>query len=154
MSVLAETADLTYSGNAAIDRAEVRQETQKFAEAAIANSKREGLLLAVRARWVALAVTAVTLPIVTPNWEVIYYVVMLIPFALIGWAQRKVGKAGPLRSGAFPDVLRPRTADLPRLVPNPVARSTGRSACSSISTPSAISISFWPPRRSPIHGER
>jgi adenylate cyclase len=97
LSILAETADFTYSGNAATERAEVRQETQKFAEAAIANSKREGLLLAVRARFIALAVTAVTLPIINQNWDVIYYVVMLIPFAVIGWAQRKVGKAG--RSG-------------------------------------------------------
>ena len=71
--------------------------TQKFAEAAIADSKRKGLFLAVRARWVALAVTAVTLPIINPNWDVIYYVLMLIPFAVIGWAQLKVGKAG--RSG-------------------------------------------------------
>jgi adenylate cyclase len=97
VSVLAETADITYSGNAATERAEVRQETQKFAEAAIANSKREGLLLAVRARWIALAVTAVTIPIINPHWDVLYYVAMIIPFAVIGWAQRKVGKAG--RSG-------------------------------------------------------
>ena len=97
VSVLAETADITYSGNAATERAEVRQETQKFAEAAIANSKREGPLLAVRARWIALAVTAVTIPIINPHWDVLYYVAMIIPFAVIGWAQRKVGKAG--RSG-------------------------------------------------------
>src|SRR4051794_20504986 len=95
VSVLA--TDIPYSGNAATERAEVRQETQKFAEAAIANSKREGLLLAVRARWVALAVTAVTIPIINPHWDVLYYVLMIIPFAVIGWAQRKVGKAG--RSG-------------------------------------------------------
>jgi adenylate cyclase len=43
----------------------------------------------------------VTLPIINPNWDVIYYVVMVIPFALIGWAQRKVGRAG--RSG--PELL-------------------------------------------------
>lgn len=97
MSVMAEAADIPYSGNPAIERTDVRQATAKFAEAAIADSKREGLLLAVRARWVALAVTAVTLPIVNPNPEVIYYVVMLGLFAVIGWAQLKVGKAG--RSG-------------------------------------------------------
>ena len=74
-------------------RADAQQDTLKFAEAALADSKREGLLLAVRARWVALAVTAVTLPIINPNWEVLYYVLMLGLFALIGWAQLKVGKA-------------------------------------------------------------
>jgi adenylate cyclase len=72
-------------------RAEARQDTLKFAEAALADSKREGLLLAVRARWVALAVTAATLPIINPNWDVLYYVLMLGVFALIGWAQLKVG---------------------------------------------------------------
>ena len=59
MSALAETADITNLRSEAAGRAEAQQETQKFAEAAIADSKREGLLLAVRARWVALAVIAV-----------------------------------------------------------------------------------------------
>jgi adenylate cyclase len=97
LSTLVEMADITIPRSEAAGRAEVRQETQKFAEAAIADSKRKGLLLAVRARWVALAVTAVTIPIINPHWDVVYYVVMIIPFAVIGWAQLKVGKAG--RSG-------------------------------------------------------
>jgi len=92
-----ETIDITLPRSEPAGRAEVRHETQKFAEAAIANSKRQGLLLAVRARWVALAVTAVTIPIINPHWDVLYYVAMIIPFAAIGWAQRKVGRAG--RSG-------------------------------------------------------
>jgi len=99
VSVLA--TDIPYSGSPADERTDARQDTLKFAEAAIADSKREGLLLAVRARWVALAVTAVTLPILNPNWDVVYYVVMLIPFAVIGWAQRKVGKAGRSRPELF-----------------------------------------------------
>src|SRR3954451_9723827 len=94
LSVLAETADITNLRSEAAGRADAQQETQKFAEAAIAESKRRGLLLAVRARWVALAVIAVSLPIINPNWDVIYYVVMLGLFALIGWAQLKVGKVG------------------------------------------------------------
>lgn len=101
LSALAEATDIPYSRTEAAGRTEVRQDTQKFAEAAIAESKRQGLLLAVRARWVALAVTAVTIPIINPHWDVAYYVVMIIPFALIGWAQLKVGKAG--RSG--PELL-------------------------------------------------
>jgi adenylate cyclase len=50
LSALAEATDIPYSGSEAAGRAEVRQDTQKFAEAAIADSKRKGLLLAVRAR--------------------------------------------------------------------------------------------------------
>jgi adenylate cyclase len=94
LSALAETADITNLRSEAAGRTGARQDTLKFAEAALAESKREGLLLAVRARWAALAVTAVTLPIVNPNWDVIYYVLMLSFFALIGWAQLKVGKVG------------------------------------------------------------
>ena len=101
MSVMAEAADLPYLGDQRTGRTDARQDTLKFAEAAIANSKREGLLLAVRARWVALAVTAVTLPIINPNREVIYYILMLGLFALIGWAQLKVGKAGRSRPELF-----------------------------------------------------
>ncbi|MEH2533695.1 adenylate cyclase [Bradyrhizobium sp. AZCC 1588] len=94
MSVMTETADLADIGDQRPGRTEARQDTLKFAEAALVESKREGLLLAVRARWVALAITAVTLPIINPNWDVIYYVLMLGLFALIGWAQLKVGKVG------------------------------------------------------------
>ena len=101
MSVLADTGDIPDSRGVPVERTEA-QATLKFAEAALADSKREGLLLAVRARWVALAVTAVTLPIINPNWEVLYYVVMLGLFALIGWAQLKVGKiAGRSRPELF-----------------------------------------------------
>lgn len=97
MSAIADVVDITDPGTELAKRADARQDTQRFAEAAIAESKRQGLLLAVRARWVALAVTGATLPIINPNWDVVYYVVMLVPFAVIGWAQLKVGKAG--RSG-------------------------------------------------------
>jgi adenylate cyclase len=93
LSAIADVVDITDSGTEPAKRAEPRQDTLKFAEAALADSKREGLLLAVRARWVALAVTAATLPIINPQWEVIYYVLMLGLFALIGWAQLRVGKA-------------------------------------------------------------
>jgi adenylate cyclase len=101
VSVVTEAADIPYSGNRPAGKTEIRQDTLKFAEAALADSKREGLLLAVRARWVALAVTAVTLPIINPNWEVIYYVAMLGLFAAIGWAQLKVGRTGRSRPELF-----------------------------------------------------
>jgi adenylate cyclase len=91
LSVLADTSDIPDS-RGPVERTETGRDTLKFAEAALADSKRKGLLLAVRARWVALAVTAVTLPIMNPNWEATYYVVMLSLFAAIGWAQLKVGR--------------------------------------------------------------
>ncbi|WP_202975786.1 adenylate/guanylate cyclase domain-containing protein [Bradyrhizobium algeriense] len=101
MSALAEAVDITNLRSETAGRADARQDTLKFAEAALADSKRDGLLLAVRARWVALAITAVTLPIINPNWDVTYYVLMLGFFALIGWAQLKVGKVGRSRPELF-----------------------------------------------------
>lgn len=75
-----------------------QQETLKFALAALENAKQEGLILAVQARWIALTIIAVMLPFLNPNWEVIFYIVLLGLFALIGWAQLKVGKAGVSRA--------------------------------------------------------
>ena len=97
MSVVAEPAVFPIAGNLTNRRSGVQQDVQKFAEAALAESKREGLWLAVRARWVALAVIAVTLPILNPHWDVLYYVALLGLFAAIAWAQLKVGKAGVSR---------------------------------------------------------
>ena len=79
------------------DRRRSEEETLAFAEAALAAAKKDGLLLAVRARWVALAVIAVVSVIVNPHWEVLYYEAAVVLFALIGWAQLKVGQLGPSR---------------------------------------------------------
>ena len=119
MSALAETTDITNPRSEAAGRTNAQQDTQKFAEAAIADSKREGLLLAVRARWVALAVIAVSLPIINPNWDVIYYVVMLGLFALIGWAQLKVGKVGRSQPELFLIFCDLALMTLLTVVPNP-----------------------------------
>jgi adenylate cyclase len=112
---------MTNPRSGAAGRAEAQQETQKFAEAAIAESKRQGLLLAVRARWVALAVIAVTLPIINPNWDVIYYVVMLGLFAAIGWAQLNVGKVGRSLPELFLIFCDLALITLLTVVPNPLS---------------------------------
>lgn len=97
MSLLADPVGIPLSGQQAAARPSIPHDTAKFAEAALAGSKREGLLLAVRARWVALALIAATLPLINPNWDVVYYILMLGVFAAIGWAQLQVGSAGPSR---------------------------------------------------------
>jgi len=79
------------------DRTRSQQETLAYAEAALTEAKRQGLLLAVRARWVALAVIGIVSPIVFPEWEVLYYEAVLLLFALIGWAQLQVGEVGRSR---------------------------------------------------------
>ncbi len=83
------------------DRRQSELETQAYAQAALSNAKREGLLLAVRARWVALAVIGVVSAILVPEWEMLYYEAALVLFALIGWAQLQVGEVGRSRRELF-----------------------------------------------------
>ena len=68
-----------------------------YAEEALRAAKTEGQLLGVRARWIALAVIAVLIPFVNPHWEVIYYHLILLGFAIIGWFQIQVGTLGQSR---------------------------------------------------------
>ena len=68
--------------------------TNAYAESALEHAKQDGLLLAMRARWIALAIIGVMLPVVNFNWEVLYYYVLLALFAFIGWAQWQVGRVG------------------------------------------------------------
>ena len=121
MSVVAEPAVFPLPGILTNRRAGVQQEVQKFAEAALAESKREGLLLAIRARWVALAVIAVTLPFLNPHWDVVYYVASTGLFALIGWAQLKVGRAGVSRPELFLLFCDLALMTFLAVVPNPLA---------------------------------
>ena len=118
---MAETTDITNLRSGAAKRTNAEQDTLKFAEAAIADSKRQGLLLAVRARWIALAVIAVTLPIINPNWDVIYYIVMLGLFAAIGWAQLNVGKVGRSLPELFLIFCDLALITLLTVVPNPLS---------------------------------
>ena len=64
---------------------------------ALSDDKREGLRLGVQARLVALAVIAPLLVLVNPTWFVLYYEALLLGFALIGWAQLKIGRVGRSR---------------------------------------------------------
>ncbi len=61
--------------------------TNRYMREVLSANKRDGLLLAVRARWVALTVIALLLPYLNFTWEVLYYEVLLMGFALIVWAQ-------------------------------------------------------------------
>ncbi len=104
------------------DRRQSELETQAYAQAALSNAKREGLLLAVRARWVALAVIGVVSAILFPEWEMLYYEAALGLFALIGWAQLKVGELGRSRRELFLIFCDLALMTFIIVVPNPVAR--------------------------------
>jgi adenylate cyclase len=121
VSIVAEPAVIPLPAILTNRRAGARQEVEKFAEAALAESKREGLWLAIRARWVALAVIAVTLPLMNPHWDVLYYMASTGLFALIGWAQLKVGRAGVSRPELFLMFCDLALMTFLALVPNPWA---------------------------------
>ena len=97
MTTLVERLDLPAALLRARSRRDTETDTVQFAQAALAAAKQEGLRLAVRARYVALAVIACLLLIINPAWEQLYYVALLGLFALIGWAQARVGRVGVSR---------------------------------------------------------
>src|ERR1700719_1129009 len=97
VTTLVERLDLPAALQRARSRRDTETDTVQFAQAALAAAKQEGLQLAVRARYVALAVIACLLPILNPSWEQLFYVVLLGLFALIGWAQTRVGRVGVSR---------------------------------------------------------
>jgi adenylate cyclase len=72
-------------------------QANRFTEGTLERHKREGLELAIRARWVALAAIALMLPFLNPRIEMLYYEALLLLLALNGWALRRVGRVG--RSG-------------------------------------------------------
>ena len=69
----------------------------QYMREALSENKREGLLLAVRARWAALAIIALLIPYLNFTWAALYYEVLLVGFALIGWAQLRVGRVAKSR---------------------------------------------------------
>jgi adenylate cyclase len=76
---------------------EVEKAENKYTDAALKQHKSEGLELAVRARWIAMALVAVLIIFVNPNWEVIYYHLILALLSLNGWVMRRVGRVGQSR---------------------------------------------------------
>jgi adenylate cyclase len=92
-----ERLDLPAAFPHARTRRDIETDTVQFAQAALAAAKQEGLQLAVRARYIALAIIACLLPIINPTWDQLYYVVLLGLFALIGWGQVRVGRVGVSR---------------------------------------------------------
>ncbi|MEX0286902.1 MAG: adenylate/guanylate cyclase domain-containing protein [Paracoccaceae bacterium] len=69
----------------------------RHTEAALERHKREGMELAVRARWGALAVVAVMIVFLNPGWEMLYHHVVLGLLALVGLLQRRVARVGRSR---------------------------------------------------------
>ena len=91
----------------------------KYTEAALERHKREGLELAVRARWIAMALTGVLLIFLNPQWDVLWYHFILLLVCANGWLIRRAGRVGQSRTELlliFVDLL---IMTLGMIVPNP-----------------------------------
>lgn len=91
----------------------------KYTEVALERHKREGLELAVRARWIAMGLTAVLLVFLNPQWEVMWYHFILLLICANGWFIRRAGRVGQSRTELlliFVDLL---IMTLGMIVPNP-----------------------------------
>lgn len=91
----------------------------KYTEAALERHKREGLELAVRARWIAMALTAPLLVLLNPHWEVLYYHFILALIAANGWFIRRAGRVGQSRAELFLIFLDLLIMTVGMVVPNP-----------------------------------
>ncbi len=91
----------------------------RFAQAALERHKMEGMELAFRARLVALGVFAVMVWFTAPPVMALYYEVLIVLLAIVGWLQRRAAKVGRSRLELlliFADILIMTTAFM---VPNP-----------------------------------
>lgn len=68
---------------------------------ALEHNKREGLKLAVQARWIALAITSLLLVLTIQAWDALYYHAILAGLAINGWLQLRAGKVGRSRWELF-----------------------------------------------------
>jgi adenylate cyclase len=94
------------------------QETTYVLEALEAH-KREGVELAVKARWIAMAVTAVFLVWVNPQLDVLYYHFILALLCLNGWFIWRMARVGQSRMELFLIFLDLLIMTVGMVVPNP-----------------------------------
>ncbi|MBO9450573.1 adenylate/guanylate cyclase domain-containing protein [Tropicibacter sp. R16_0] len=98
---------------------DVPEEVNEYTQAVLENHKREGLELAVRARWIAMAIIAVFLVFINPAWEVVYYHFILALVALNGWFIRRAGRVGQSSLELFLLFMDLLIMTLGMLIPNP-----------------------------------
>ncbi len=91
----------------------------KYLQDALIRNKREGQKLAIYARWAALLVIALLLPLLNFSPSIIYYELILVGFALLGWAQLKVANVGHSRAELFLIFCDLALMTITILVPNP-----------------------------------
>lgn len=88
---------------------------------ALERNKRQGLVLAVRARWIALGAVAVLVFFLNPGWDQIYYLALIGLFMVLGWAQLHYGRVGRSRAELLLLFCDLALMTFVLLVPNPLS---------------------------------
>ncbi len=101
----------------------VTQAQHKYTEAALQRHKAEGLELAVRARWIAMALVAVLMVFLNPHWDVLYYHFILACIAANGWLMRRIGRVGQSRPEMLLIFFDLALMTVGMVLPNPLASS-------------------------------
>lgn len=99
-------------------------EADRYVREALERNKREGLVLAVKTRWIALAAVGALTAVLNWGWDQIYYEALLLGFALIGWAQLRLGRAGRSPAELFLMFCDLSLLTFMLLVPNPFSDET------------------------------
>lgn len=73
-------------------------DANRFTESTLERHKLEGFELAIRARWIALAIIAIMLPFLNPTMGVLYYEACLLALAIVPWIQRRYAHVGYSRA--------------------------------------------------------
>ncbi len=93
----------------------------QYAEAALEAHKREGLELAVNARWIAMGVIGVFLIYLNPEKDVLFYHAILLLLCFNGWLMRRVGRVGQSRPELLLIFLDLAVMTAGMVIPNPLS---------------------------------
>lgn len=102
-----------------ITQPDVPEEVNEYTQAVLEKHKQEGVELAVRARWIGMAIIAVFLVLINPTWEVLYYHFIIALVAANGWLIRRAGRVGQSGRELFLLFLDLLIMTVGMLVPNP-----------------------------------
>ncbi|SEO85712.1 adenylate/guanylate cyclase [Salinihabitans flavidus] len=96
-----------------------------YTEAALARHKRQGLELAVRARWGVMVVVALMIVVFYRDlgWGLVYYELIIAAVAFNGWVMLRVGRVGQSRAELFLIFIDLFLMTLGMVGPNPFAPS-------------------------------
>lgn len=106
------------------DQAGAQAAESQYVLEALQNHKRQGLELAVRARWIAMAIFTVFLIIVHPRLEMIYHIGIISLICLNGWFIQRNGRVGRSRMELFLIFVDLFLMTLGMVGPNPMSPDT------------------------------